>query len=66
MTSQAVKDNQDSDADSEEDKWSRCPVCGKEFKNVLLHLKKSPVCHAGVQGVRIRGNGELGSRNAQV
>ena len=48
MASHAVKENQDSDADSEEDEWSKCPVCGKKLKNVLLHLKKSPVCHAGV------------------
>ena len=36
------------DADSEEDEWSKCPVCQKKLKNVLLHLKKSSVCHAGV------------------
>ena len=48
MTSHAVKENQDMDADSEEDEWSKCPVCQKKLKNVLLHLKKSSVCHAGV------------------
>ena len=48
MASHAVKENQDSDADSEEDERSKCPACGKKLKNVLLHLKKSPVCHAGV------------------
>ena len=48
MASHAVKENQDSDADSEEDERSKCAACGKKLKNVLLHLKKSPVCHAGV------------------
>ena len=48
MASHAVKENQDMDADSEEDEWSKCPVCQKKLKNVLLHLKKSSVCHAGV------------------
>ena len=48
MASHAVKENQDSDADSEEDERSKCPACGKKLKNVLLHLKKSPVCHTGV------------------
>ena len=42
------KTNQDSDADSEEDDWSRCPCCGKKMKNMLLHLKKSVVCCAHV------------------
>ena len=42
------KTNQDSDADSEEDDWSRCPCCGKKKKNMLLHLKKSVVCCAHV------------------
>ena len=43
-----VKTNQDSDTDSEEGDWRGCPGCGKKFKNVLLHLKKSPVCLAAV------------------
>ena len=42
------KTNQDSDTDSEEDDWSRCPCCGKKMKNMLLHLKKSVVCCAHV------------------
>ena len=47
------EDNQDLDRmEADEEEYipdpDRCPACCKKYKNVLLHIKKTPACYSEV------------------
>ena len=44
--------SQDEDVNDEEDK--KCPICKKQLKNVLLHIKKSKNCNSQISDAKLK------------